>query len=218
MSIFSPRFRSVSRGFTLIELLLVTSIMLILTSVFLIRQQSFNSSILLRSLAYSVALSIRQAQLFGSAIRETGVGAFQGATPAKAYGIYFDKDNAVADPAIYTLFADLNNNGQYDAPGELVQVFKLTKGFSISQFCGMTSGGTLRCWTAASPNINYLTIVFRRPNTDACIATSAGATACATVPSGEIYSYGSVQVKSGTDTRSISVYPTGQIIVGASGS
>ena len=71
MSIYSRWFSrgSKRRGFTLIELLVVMSIMLILTSLFILRQQRFNSSTLLQSLAYSVALSVRQAQVYGTSIR-----------------------------------------------------------------------------------------------------------------------------------------------------
>src|SRR3989344_3869307 len=62
------------RGFTLIELLVVLSIMLVITGVFLVRNQQFNSAILLRSLSYQVALSIRQAQVFGVGVKEDGAG------------------------------------------------------------------------------------------------------------------------------------------------
>src|SRR3569623_987777 len=113
--------RSGRRGFTLIELLVVISIMLILTSVFVLRQQRFNSSTLLRSLAYSIALSVRQAQVYGTSVRESSAGAFSSNTSAKSYGIYFSSGSTGS----YILFADSStgatpDDGQYEA-GEEVQ-------------------------------------------------------------------------------------------------
>src|SRR3569832_1656292 len=104
MSIFSHWSYSGKRGFTLIELLVVISIMLILTSIFVLRQQRFQSSTLLRSLAYSVALSVRQAQVYGTSIRENVVGAFDTSSAAKAYGVYFSSGSTGS----YILFADAN--------------------------------------------------------------------------------------------------------------
>jgi prepilin-type N-terminal cleavage/methylation domain-containing protein len=205
MSIFSHRSRS-GRGFTLIELLVVISIMLILTSIFLIRQQRFNSSTVLRSLAYSIALSVRQAQVYGTSFKENST--------ANAYGIYISSGSQNS----YILFADINRDGQYSA-GENVQVFTLAQGYTISKFCATTAGGspTQRCWTAAAPNITHLTILFKRPNPDACFATSANNNACAPIPSGETYSSGYIQLMSGSDTRSVNVTLTGQITVGGKG-
>ena len=188
--------------------------MLILTSVFLLRQQRFNSSTLLRSLTYSVALSIRQAQVYGTSIRESSAGAFDTNTSAKAYGVYFSSGSASS----YILFADTNSDGQYTV-GESVQVFSLGGGYTISKFCATTSGGTQRCWTPASADISNMTIIFKRPNPDSCFATSVSANACQTgVTPSESYASGYVQVQSGTDTRSVTITLPGQISVGAQGS
>lgn len=210
MSIFSQHSRSVSkRGFTLIELLVVISIMLILTSIFLLRQQRFNSTTLLRSLAYSVALSVRQAQVYGTSIRESATGAFDAGTAAKAYGVYFSSANTGS----YVLFADIDNDGQYDAPGENVKVFSLSTGYAIDKFCATTNSAVEKCWTSGSPTITNLSFYFRRPNPDTCFTTSAGTNACAPAPSGETYTSGYVRLVSGADTRIIKVTLTGQITV-----
>jgi prepilin-type N-terminal cleavage/methylation domain-containing protein len=208
ISFHSPHSGS-KRGFTLIELLLVVTIMLILTGVFLIRQQNFNGSTVLGSLAYSVALSLRQAQLYGTATRETSVGSFQSAIVAKAYGIYIDSSN----PDSYKLFADLNNDGKYTvSPDETVQIFKIAKGYTISKFCANAT-----CYPTNS-SLTDLTILFRRPNPDACFATALSPNACA-IGAAAAYSTASVQLKGGNNnTRSVSINLTGQISVGASGS
>jgi prepilin-type N-terminal cleavage/methylation domain-containing protein len=214
MLISSRRSRLVSRGFTLVELLLVVTIMLILTSVFLIRQRNFDSSTVLSSLAYSIALSLRQAQLFGTASRETSVNAFQGANPARAYGIHIYKTYST----YYVLFADKNNDGQYqctstsDPNCELVQTFKIPLGYTISKFCADST-----CWSAASPNLDYLTIIFRRPNPDACFATNVSPNACQASGT-QVYTTGYIQITGGeSNTRSVTITLTGQINVNGQG-
>ena len=191
--------------------------MLILTSIFLLRQQRFNSSTLLRSLAYSVALSVRQAQVYGTSIRESSVGAFDTNASARAYGVYFTSGSSNS----YILFADTNSDGQYTV-GESVQAFSISSGYSISKFCATISGGAERCYIADDPGnstITNFTVIFKRPNPDSCFATSVSANACQTgaTPS-ETYASGYVQLKSGTDTRSVSMTLSGQISVGAQGS
>ena len=203
-------FKKGKRGFTLIELLVVISIMLILTSVFVLNQRRFQSSTLLRSLAYSVALSVRQAQVYGSSIRESAAGAFDTNSSAKAYGIYFSTGSS----GTYVLFADSNNNGQYDAGGgETVQTFTLGSGYTINKFCVTNTSNTQVC----SPTITTMTVLFRRPNPDSCFASSASPSACA-VGVAAVYKSGYVQIKNGNDTRSVNVTLTGQITVGAQGS
>lgn len=203
--------RLAARGFTLIELLTVITIMLILTSIFLFRQQTFNSATLLRSLAYSVGLSLRQAQIYGTSIRESSLNAFDTAgSSAKAYGIYFSS----ATPNNYSLFADINNNGVRDTT-EDVQVFTINRGYTISKFCATTNGNVSQCTDSGSP-ITHLTILFRRPNPDSCFATSISTGACA-IGAAAVYKSAYVQIKSGQDTRSVTVTLTGQISVGAKG-
>lgn len=187
--------------------------MLVLTSIFLIRQRNFDSTTVLRSLAYSIALSVRQAQVYGTSIKDTG--AFAGGSAARAYGIYFDSGNTDN----YKLFADLNNDGQYTAsPDETVKIFKINKGYVITKFCATTGGGSQSCWTPVSSSITSLTVLFRRPSTDACFATSAQSAACQ-IGASPVYSTGYVQLTGGaSDTRSVTVTLTGQISVGAQGS
>ncbi len=226
MSIFSQRSRSSYKqkvstaGFTLIELLVVLAIMVIMTSFLLIRQSRFNSSTLLRSPAYSVALSVRQSQAYGTAsfgtttsITNCATGTYQNsACFVKGYGIYVNFGSS--NPTSYTLFADFNNNGTYD-DGEVVKVFNLGNGYSVSKICA-AAGATQYCNTNAG--VTWLSILFRRPNPDACFTTNLSSSACATSPSGVVYSSGSIQIQSnGGDagtTRSINVNTTGQISVG----
>lgn len=195
----------------MVELLVVTAIITIITAVLLLRQSSFNSSILLRSLAYSVALSVRQAQVYGTSVIGTNVSGSD--TFASGYGLYFSS----ANPSSYLLFADFNDNGRYDASpaDESVKAFTLSRGYTISEICAV-SGATKACSggddTSGLP-ITSLNILFRRPNPDACFATSVAFSACGP---GGVQSYGSgyVQMKSaGGGLRSVVISSTGEVVV-----
>ncbi len=187
-----------NKGFTLIELIVVISIMLVITSVFLFRQQQFNSSTLLRSLGYSVALSIRQAQVYGTSLLEFG-----GTFDAKSYGVNFNRNT----PTTYVLFADTGSipNGTYDGAAELVDTFNLGQGFTISKFCGILAVGGEVC----SPSIDYLNIYFIRPDLDANFRSSNLA---------HTYTSAYIQVTApGGATRNVTVSNTGRIAVCAFG-
>ena len=256
MSIFSQRcFKGTvlcnkdspwKRGFTLIELLVVISIMVIVTSVILVRQSRFDSSTVLRSLAYSVALSVRQAQIYGSSVLGTstpsslycvgGNYSASGVCYAGAYGINF----SIADPQHYYLFADLDNNGcrsgdNYTCSGagtagaEDVNVFTLGSNYEISNLCVLYGGNTYcsaTCPTpvplggsSCSPNwIKSLTILFHRPNPEACITDDLGLYCAGGVASSFPAAF--IQLASTgdlTNTRSITVTETGEISVCALG-
>ncbi len=212
MSTFFQRFSSFlpSRGFTLTELVVVVAIMTLLTSVFLLQQRQFDSTTLLRSLAYSVALSIREAQTYGLSVRS-----FTTATDTEfpAYGVYF---NPTTYPTEYFLFADVNDNGQYDPATEFVDRYALQGNFTIVDVCAVR-GGTPECY---SDNLfTEMAVTFRRPNPDACVATDGPySDVCGASPT-PAYSSASIQIEGpGGATRSVTVRTSGQISVGMLGS
>ena len=189
------RFGKSPRGFTLIELLVVLSIMAVITGVFLVRNGRFNSAILLRSFSYQVALSIREAQVYGVGVKEVtpGSGNF-----SAGFGVYFSS----LTPTAYILFADVNNNGVYDTGDIVVENFTVANGFAISEFCATTSGGAEQC----SPSgISALSITFRRPNPEPTIRINL---------SGYVYSNASITAASPTgSSRTVTVGAAGEIAV-----
>ena len=208
-----------SRGFTLIELLVVSLIIVLITGFVLFRQQGFNSSTLLRSLSYGIALSMRQAQVYGISVRESAAGS---GVFAQGYGIHFGNTGLV-DKNHYVLFADANGNGQY-AAGEELPRFTIGNGrnigadYVISNICAHVIGGSDQCSAsipATSPSITSLTVYFRRPNPDACFSTSQNLAACTTATTPAVYDYVYIQLRStgSTDYRTIKVSSTGQITV-----
>lgn len=181
---------------------MVSAIIVILTMVLLLRQSSFDSSTILRSVAYSVALSVRQAQVYGTSV----LGSVSGGSVqyASAYGLYFSNST----PASYVLFADFNNNGVYDVGTETVKIFSLTNGYTLYRACGTISAGVNRCTNVSGPfsmGTNAVTILFRRPNPDAVFKTDT---------TSETYVSAWIEVQSPNATkRAILVTSAGQISV-----
>ena len=184
------------RGFTIVELMVTISFFVIISSVVLVRHATFSSNLLLTNLAYDIALSIREAQVFGLSVSEfgTGTGEFD-----VGYGIHIDSGDNIS----YILFADREpKNQRYDDNSEIVDVFNIHKGNTISLFCGVLSNGTEKC---SPTNISYLDIVFERPNPDAIITSSI---------TGESYSSAKIVVRSPQGKeRTIIIGITGQIYV-----
>jgi prepilin-type N-terminal cleavage/methylation domain-containing protein len=191
-SIFNIPFFLQPRGFSLIELLVSISIFVIISTVVLANHSRFNSSVLLGSLAYDMALSIREAQVFGVSVRQYDSEFEIG------YGIHFSGSSS------YLFFVDTNANRQYDqATDSIVRSYSLGRGHYVSQFCGTTTSGTERCSDSATP-ISDLDIVFYRPDPDAIISSNEPG----------FYSSGRITVMSpGGSSRSVNVASTGQISV-----
>ena len=205
---------SLTAGFTLIELMVVTAIMVLITMVVLFNTGRFNSSVLLRSLAYEVGLSLRTAQLYGVSVREATSGDFNA-----AYGVFFPVSIINVPNASYSLFADLNNNGIFDdGTSAIEENFLLQNSFAISDICA-TTGSSMICAagcpsplpagiTSCAPQsiATGITISFKRPNPNALIIVDsntsqpyAGAIITVSSPAGS--------------TRTTSVTSTGLITV-----
>ncbi|MBI1999424.1 MAG: type II secretion system protein [Parcubacteria group bacterium] len=178
------------RGFTLIELLVTVSIFVIVSVIVLANYPAFNSRIVLDNLAHDIALSVREAQVFGTSIKEFGIGS--GVFPS--HGVYFD----TAANKEFVLFADTDRDTYYDTGTELVERFSIQKGNTVSALCGFTSP------VAACNAVSKLHITFIRPNPEATIRDGSGA----------IYAYASITARSPRgDTRTVEVWSNGQIAV-----
>lgn len=172
------------RGFTLVEMIVVLAIIVIITTIALLGQSSFNRSMVLTDTAYTIAFSVREAQALGISSRAFG------GTQDAGYGLRFTDGT----PTSYKLFADTYpaapGDTQYTAicpghpdvpasnpeakPGdcvqtveaEVVRTYSLNNGFSISRFCGRRSNGNQLC---NGPAMDSLNIVYLRPNTQSVI-------------------------------------------------
>jgi type II secretory pathway pseudopilin PulG len=138
-----------SGGFGLIELIVSISILIIITSVVLVNQNSFNSAILLRSQAYEVALDLRNTQLNAvSASDQAGAGTFR-----SVFGVHFD----TATPQTYRIFRDTGNFFYDGLAEEFGLQGSLDGRFEIREI--RTDGAVL--------GGGELSVVFQRPNFDA---------------------------------------------------
>lgn len=146
-------------GFTLIELLAVTGIMVLITGLVLTNNNKFNGTILLQNVAYDIALSVREAQVYGISVQS-----FNGSFNAP-YGMHFQVNGD--NTSIYLIFADATiANGTYDS-GELVQSTTLSGGYRIDDLCATPPTGSEVC------GLTSLDITFVRPEPDAYIRSSA---------------------------------------------
>lgn len=207
-----PRRHGLYSGFTLVELLVVLVLMSLLTLVFLERQQKFDSSTLMRSLAYSIGLSLRQAQVYGISVRPSAAGSANFST---SHGLFFQKSSTTS----YLLFADQDGNNRFQGD-PVEQTFALGSNFTLSEFCAIYYNGATqvkRCSGGddsggGTGSISMLNIIFVRPNPDAKIyALDASYNPIAGDPP---YTYAYIQIKAiDGSTRGIHVWATGQISV-----
>jgi len=198
---------------TLVELLASIAIFSILFGIIMSHHARFGGAVLLNNLAYDIALSLRQAQVYGLSVKEfeTGSGQFH-----TGYGIHF----ARTSPTTYILFADRDPagpglpNNRYDAVpacgvvgSECIESFTLGRGNRIADACGILPGGAEECFSDAglSPRVNFLDIIFVRPDPDALLVSNRGS------------AYASVRVTVVSPegiTQDIFTRITGQISVG----
>lgn len=178
-----------AKGFTVVEMIVVVGIITVILAVVIAGQSTFNRSLLLTDIAYTVAFSVREAQALGLSSRS--VGGFQNA----AYGLHF----ARASTTSYILFADTfpapgasisalcpgRGGGEVEEqkPGncvftrnaavtppvnEEVKSYALNNRFRISRLCGW-EGSARYCSTESENRLNTLNITYLRPNTQSTI-------------------------------------------------
>jgi Tfp pilus assembly protein FimT len=132
----------------MIELLVCVAIIIIISAVALARYKSFNSTILLRNLAYEIALSVREAQVLG-----ISVGGDSGSF-SHAYGVHFTRGTT------YILFIDTDNDNRYDN-GEEVFGYTIGQNNQVTSLCANTN-----C------SLTVLDVVFKRPEPDSLFYTN----------------------------------------------
>lgn len=181
-------------GFTLMELLVVVALLMIILSVSLFNYDKFGKDVELENAVYSVALAIREAQVYGvnKALKDVSEpeNSFGG---SYGYGAYFNKENEnpslAADKKKFLLFIDdVSNNQVFNGDclgGENDECFSqiyLTKGNYISNIEVFDNDE----WTLKEE----VNIFFKRPNPDAVIkiSTDTYSKARITISSpGEVY-------------------------------
>ena len=150
------------KGFTLIEMLVVVAIMMIVSTVVLANNGRFGGQAILQNIAYEIALTIRQAQVYSIAVRMRSSSTGEGEYPA-AYGMHFTE----SDPRTFYLFAEDDLNGVYlQSEDTLIQDYSIRPGYRIVRLCDET--------LCAGASVENLDVSFRRPHPDAWIFTGRG--------------------------------------------
>ncbi|MFM2414328.1 MAG: hypothetical protein RI911_21, partial [Candidatus Parcubacteria bacterium] len=154
-----------NRGFTLIELLLVMGILALMMGVVVSNHSRFGGKVLLRTLAYDTALTIRQAQTFGISVRQS-TGGSAGTEFTPGYGININTGSVNGTTTSFRMYADtFSDGGVYTAASDTtLQTFNISRGYVISDLCVTTvaAPSTYVCNTATR-----MDILFRRPEPDA---------------------------------------------------
>jgi prepilin-type N-terminal cleavage/methylation domain-containing protein len=156
------------RGFTLVEMMISIAIFTMITGIVIFNHGKFNSAIVVTNLAYEVALAVREAQVYGLAVKQDD----PNTSTEYAYGVHFDTTSDENKKVMY-IFADKNDNQQFEYnPSNGCDGGLLTECQEKIEIRGDVEISSLK--TAASNDNNYdtrdeLTILFLRPNPVAII-------------------------------------------------
>lgn len=192
---FQSKNNKINAGFTLIEMVVVLTIFSFIAITLFVKNSEFSSKVLLTNLAYEVALSIRQAQVYGLSARELNPGSNQFNI---GYGVNFNANTQTN----YIFFADIDDDAYYDGGSELLETFSFRRGNRVGYFCVTTISEQERC--SNTGQINVLNVSFVRPNPDAIITTNLA----------EIYKMARIYISAPNGSmRSVTIEQTGQISI-----
>jgi putative endonuclease len=200
--------RKSSAGFTLVELMVSIGIMVMITLIAVSGRAQYDGSLLLTNLAYDISLSIREAQVYGVNVKKSNA-TITGDQFDASYGVNF----STSPNDRYYLFADLNENRNYDGGDQLVRTYMIKNNNKIAGVCA----GAANC----SPGSGTLNVTFHRPDPEACLspgpvtgtATSTKYTLTCTEKTGNKQARITVSSANGLSTRCIKVSSAGHISV-----
>lgn len=157
----SPIGRGDARGFTLVELLVSIAVIVIITSIVLVKYDSFDSTTLLKNTAYDIALTLREAQLKSvSASRHSGNFDYP-------FGVTFTPDTKT-----YTTFRyqhDVATEHPYydisepDPKADILDTLTIDRSMYVKEMCVTEISSSENC------GISRLDVSFKRPEFKALI-------------------------------------------------
>lgn len=183
------------------ESVVAISIFVAFSTILLANYPQFLNKSAINTLAHEIALSVRQAQVYGQNVREFGVGS--GAFPS--YGVFFSS----AKTNEYTIFADISDSDKKyngiecgNVGTECLEKFIISSGARIVGLCGDSKTNP-----PGVCGLDTLNISFTRPNPDAHIIGFNGIET--------LYSDVEITISSpkGDNQKTIVVWSTGQITV-----
>jgi prepilin-type N-terminal cleavage/methylation domain-containing protein len=130
--------RAYTRGFTFVEIIVVLAIVGIMSTVIIAQYRNFESSTILRNLAYDVALTIREAQVLAISTSNINSGNTYAGGGQNSYGVHFDLGVNVDR---YKLFVDIDGNNTYSGASELVKEVTINNGAKLETIGAYDSDG-----------------------------------------------------------------------------
>lgn len=150
------------KGFTLIELLVVIGVFVAMSAMVLANYPSFINNSNLNNVSKDIASVFRQAESYAMGVR-----AFNDPNSGiifPSYGVHFEKQQ----PDKFIIFADINNNGQYNGNQELAEEFILNR-VKIADLCvNYDSSPPGQCGR------NDIDVVYKRPDPITTIRSQGG--------------------------------------------
>jgi Tfp pilus assembly protein FimT len=134
------------KSFTITELLVITAMISILSSITLISLRAGSRQFALENAVHKLSQDLRRAQAMAMAAKECPIdkcGGPPAVTPSR-YGIELQRDRDY-----YFLFADLNDNGKYEASDVEVERVTFEKGVRIQEL--FTPDSKITVWVAFRP-------------------------------------------------------------------
>ncbi len=134
-------------------------IVVLISSIVLFNYSKFNDNIAVSTSAQEMSIAVRQAQVYGITVKESGAGT---GNFNYSYGIAFDP---ISYPTSYFIFVDRNGDKKFGGPdgcggnaSECVEIINLRNGVRITSICDGTS--------CPPGQARKSTILFTRPNPD----------------------------------------------------
>jgi prepilin-type N-terminal cleavage/methylation domain-containing protein len=187
------------KGFTMIEMLTVLAIFAVLTSVVLFNYTKFRSDTILTNMAYEIALSIREAQIYGVSARGVKIDGGPSLDFSVSHGIYIPADNSNQ----YFLFADNDGDSEFTGTSCAATSDICVTPYSLLGSIKITD---IQIEGQCSLDPESLSIVFRRPNPEPIISDDLGTTNISRVQV-------TVTAQDGVTERYIVVANNGQVSV-----
>lgn len=142
------------KGFTLVELLISIGIVVVVSSIVLIKYSSFDSTVLLKNATYEVALALREAQA------KSVSGSHEGGDANFPFGVTFTP--GVRDYTIFRYASATDPSPYYDVSGadpdlaSNISTTSMERSMLVTDVC-INDGGVDDC------DITRLDVSFRRP-------------------------------------------------------
>lgn len=168
MFFLSKKRNNKAAGFTLTELLVSMGIAVSILTVVIVNQSTYIDGASLRNLADNISLSLSQAQIYSTGVKEVYTGSNEFTA---AYGMEFNITSSGNNNS-YIFFADRGaKNRIYDngwacpigGASECLEKTVISNGNVISQLCHIPTSGPEDC------TIGRIDITFQRPDTNAII-------------------------------------------------